>query len=485
MDLGVIGAGYVGLVTSACLAHLGHRVICVDIDKDRIARLSRGEVPISEPGLSPMVADGLHGGRLTFTTELRELRGSSLAIVAVGTLDGSGEWTDQVVRSAVLGLAADRSGPRSIVIRSTLLPGTASRLSKEVAELDPRISLALNPEFTREGNAVADFLQPDRVIIGTQLPDSPIVRDLRRIYEPLEAQIMVTDLTSAEMIKLASNVFLAAKITFANELARICASNGASVAAVVDGMGLDRRIGRAFLSPGPGYGGSCFPAQARALPTLAERSGISTPLIDTIARSNDGQAAWFVNQAATALGRDLDGARVAVLGLTFKAGTDDLRESPALNLVAELASRGANLTVHDPIATASGVSELARRGVVVRPASTVVKACDGADIVFVATEWFEYADIDWADIQAVMAGDNVVDCRGIVSAERATAAGLRVLGLRRRPNDPMADRPPTTATPVGPGIPNVIRGERIGQQREQVVDADRDPRLEALDQAIP
>ena len=484
MDLGVIGAGYVGLVTSACLAHLGHRVICVDIDKDRITRLSRGEVPISEPGLSSMVADALQGGRLSFTTELDSLRASSLAIVAVGTLDGSGEWTDQVVRSAVLGLAADRSGPRSIVIRSTLLPGTASRLSTEAAELDPRISLVLNPEFTREGNAVADFLRPDRVIIGTQDPDSPIVRDLRRIYEPLEAQIMVTDLTSAEMIKLASNVYLAAKITFANELARICASNGASVAAVVDGIGLDRRIGRAFLSPGPGYGGSCFPSQARALPAMAGRSGISVPLIDSIARSNDDQALWFVDQATTALGRDLHGARVGILGLTFKAGTDDLRESPALNLAAELARRGANLTVHDPIATAGGVSELARRGVVVRPASSALKASEGADVVFVATEWSEYADLEWADVQAVMAGDCIVDCRGIVNTERATAVGLRVLGLRRRPAGPLADRP-TTATPVGPGIPNATRDERLRHPRELDFEADREARQEQLDQAIP
>lgn len=484
MDLGVIGAGYVGLVTSACLAHLGHRVICVDIDEDRVAGLSRGEVPISEPRLSRMVGDGLHQGRLTFTTELGALQRSSLAIVAVGTLNGSGEWTDQIVRRAVLGLAADRSGPRSIVIRSTLIPGTAARLSTEAADLDPRISLAFNPEFTREGSAVADFFQPDRVIIGTEQPDSPIVHVLRRIYEPLEAQIMVTDLTSAEMIKVASNVFLAAKITFANELARVCASNGASVAAVVDGMGLDHRIGRAFLSPGPGYGGSCLPAQARALPALAERAGISTPLIDSIARSNDSQVLWLVEQAATALGRELDGARVATLGLTFKAGTDDLRESPALSLISELARRGAIVSVHDPIATANGVAELARRGIVVRPASSVWDACYGADVVFVATEWPEYVDLEWSQIQAMMAGDCVVDCRAILSIERATAAGLRVVGLHRRPEGPIADRPPTMAIGVGPGISNATRVERNRREREHGIDADPSPRLDQLDRAI-
>ncbi len=431
VDLAVVGAGYVGLVAAACLADLGHRVVCMDVDAERIARLTRGETPISEPGLDRLVDRGLARGLLSFSADPASLRGALLVMVAVGTLDANGEWTGEMVRSAVNGIAADPSGPRSIVIRSTLLPGTASSLADELARVHPSVCLALNPEFTREGSAISDFLRPDRVIIGADEPTSVVVRDLRLIYEALEAPIMVTDMTSAEMIKVGSNVFLAAKITLANELARLCESAGANVADVVDGIGLDGRIGRASLSPGPGYGGSCLPAQSRALPAVAARSGISTPVIDAIDRSNELQASWLLDLAETTLGRGLDRLRVAVLGLTFKAGTGDLRKSPALRLVAALAERGAIVTVHDPVSAAEGVAELAQRGITVRSADSPTEACRDADATFIATEWADYVDLDWHRVREVMAGDCVVDGRAVLTVERAASAGLQVVGLPR------------------------------------------------------
>jgi UDPglucose 6-dehydrogenase len=419
-------------VAAACIADLGHRVRCLDVNVDRIAALRAGRVPLTEPRLDDMVADGIKGGRLSFTTSPADLHGMALVMVAVGTLDANGEWTAEVVREVVLGLARDEHGPRSIVIRSTLLPGTAAHLAAEVTRIDPTIGLALNPEFTREGSAVSDFLRPDRVVIGTEDPTSAVVADLRRLYEALEAQIVVTDLTSAEMIKVGSNVFLAAKIAYANELARLCRSTGANVADVVDGIGLDRRIGRAFLSPGPGFGGSCLPAQARALPAFARQLGVSAPVLEAIDDSNEMQVSWLLDVATTTLGRDLRHARAAVLGLTFKAETDDLRESPALALVRALVRQGASVSVHDPTGASRAVAELRRTDVEVAPADAVLDACRDADVTFVATEWREYLELDWERVREVMAGDVIVDCRSIVSVERASLSGLRVVGLTRR-----------------------------------------------------
>ena len=296
MLISVIGAGYVGLVTAACLAHLGNDVRVVDIDAARVERLRAGDVPIREPGLDELTAEGLASGRLSFHAELAATHGTSLVIVAVGTLDRAGEWTAELVEKAVAGLANDADAPRHLVIRSTLMPGTAVRLAALVREIDPRMRVCFNPEFTREANAVRDFLEPDRVVVGAGPDADALVAQLHQLYEPMGKPIMDTDLTSAETIKLASNVFLAAKISFANELARLCAATGADVQAVVDGMGLDARIGRAFLSPGPGFGGSCFPSQVRALPDLALHYGVVTPLIASVAPSNHQQALWIIDR---------------------------------------------------------------------------------------------------------------------------------------------------------------------------------------------
>jgi UDPglucose 6-dehydrogenase len=436
MQIAIVGAGYVGLVTAACLAHIGHRITCLDVDETRIERLRQGELPVHEPGLDDLVAEGLANGRLRFSADYAAIQGRELAIVCVGTLDAAEEWNDAIVRAAVHGIAADSSLPRSIVIRSTLLPGTAAAIAAEVRATDPSVRLAHNPEFTREAVAVADFLAPDRVIIGVDGHDdggagTALAELLRAVYAPLDAPTVVTDLTSAETIKVASNVFLAAKITFANEIARLTAATGADAAAVVDGMGLDKRIVRSFLSPGPGWGGSCFPSQARALPRLAHRFGVQTPLMDAIWPSNVSQADWLLDGLERAASRPIGGMRVALLGLTFKAGTDDLRESPAIRLGRALLSRGAAVTAFDPVALDGGVAQLAERSSQgsIRAAGSAALACDGADAVVVATEWPEFGLLDWSAIAPSMAGRVVIDGRGVVDVAAAGDAGLRVVAM--------------------------------------------------------
>ncbi len=293
--------------------------------------------------------------------------------------------------------------------------------------------LAHNPEFTREGSAVADFLAPDRVVVGVERPTAgaQLTDALRQLYAPLDAPIVVTDLATAETIKVGSNVFLASKIAFANELARLSASVGADVEQVVDAIGLDRRIGRAFFSPGPGFGGACLPSQSRELPRVAARLGMRTPLIDGIAASNEEMAAWHVERIRRALGGSLEGVRVALLGLTFKAGTDDVRESPALLIAQLLAASGGQLTVFDPSGTDAALTELGRSGVTAEAAAGAVDACAGADAVVVCTEWPLFRELDWATIAAGMRGRLVVDTRNVIDAVAAAAAGCEVIVLGR------------------------------------------------------
>jgi UDPglucose 6-dehydrogenase len=332
-------------------------------------------------------------------------------------------------------LAADPRAPRHLVIRSTLMPGTAVALERIARSIDPAVRLCFNPEFTREATAVRDFLEPDRVVVGAGQDAEALVEELRELYAPMEKPILDTDLTSAETIKIASNVFLATKISFANELARLCAATGADVHAVVDGMGLDLRIGRAFLSPGPGFGGSCFPSQVRALPEMARSFGIDAPVISSVHVSNMGQADWLIDGLEQARGASVADARVAVLGLTFKANTDDLRESPALRLAERLAARGARVVAFDPVATDRGIAQLAAGGVSAMGAASVEAAIAGADAVVVATEWPEFRQLDWAALASTMRGRVVADARRVVDVTAATAAGLTVviLGVSHEP----------------------------------------------------
>ena len=430
MEIAIVGAGYVGLVTAACLASLGTTVRVLESNLARVEALNAGQSPIAERGLDDLLAEGLAAGRLSFSADPATLHDCRLVIVAVGTLDSAGDWTDRLVREVVLAIAADPTAPRSIVIRSTLLPGTAVRLAAEAAAVDPGVEVGFNPEFTRESSAVDDFLHPDRIVIGVATPGSSVLEtDLRRMYAPLEAPVLVADRTSAEMIKMASNVYLATKITFANELARLCEAIGADVSSVVDGVGFDKRIGRAFLSPGPGFGGSCLPSQARALPELASRHGLADGLFAAIDPSNAAQADWLIGLAESARGLSLKGVRVALLGLTFKAGTGDLRESPALRIAARLIDRGAVVRAFDPIATETGVAEIARGGRVAEAAPSALEAVRDAEVVVIATEWPEFRGLDWTAVRSRMAGDLIVDARHVVDAASAATVGLRVVGV--------------------------------------------------------
>jgi len=426
--LSVLGAGYTGLVTAACLARMGHTVRCVDRDRTKIADLCRGVLPFREPGLDEAVTAGLASGRLSFFDDLHALRGTEAVLVAVGTLDAAGEWTADHLEGAVAAIVADEEAPRTIVIRSTVLPGTTASLDARARRVDARVEIAFNPEFTREGTAVRDFFTPDRIVVGTtrDVEDSDAVAFLRLLYGLLSAPLVVTDTNSAELIKVGSNVFLALKVGFANEIARISGGLNADAVAVLDGIGLDNRIGRSFLAPGPGVGGSCLPSQSRALPLVARDLGIETPILSAIDESNIIQSEWVIAQVAAQLGR-LEGARVSVLGLTFKAGTDDLRESRAMAIAAELFQRGAIVTVHDPLAAGAGAEVLAAAGVTVDWSHDVIEALSGAEAVVVTTEWPAYHAIDWQLARSAMATDVVVDTRQVIDVEAAAAAGIRVV----------------------------------------------------------
>jgi UDPglucose 6-dehydrogenase len=303
-----------------------------------------------------------------------------------------------------------------------------ARLEELARAIDPAVELAYNPEFTREGSAVRDFITPDRTVVGLTRPAelSHAAEVLARTYAPLNAPFVVTEAASAEMIKIGANAFLALKVGYANEMARLAAATGADITKVLATIGLDHRIGRDFLAPGPGFGGSCLPSQARALPRVAADYGVDVPIIAAIEGSNRAQAEWVVSQLEGLIG-DLAGKPIALLGLTFKAGTDDIRESSAVALALRLAKRGARLTVHDPLALDAGLAALTRAGADVRGAHDIQGALDGAVAVVVATEWPLYASIDWQQVRSQMSGDLVLDSRGVVDAAAAQAAGLRVV----------------------------------------------------------
>lgn len=428
LQLAVVGSGYVGLVTAACLAQAGHTVRCIDRDRVRVAELNQGVVPFREPGLDQTITTGLASGRLSFSDDLAASHAAAAVLIAVGTLASDGEWSSEQLEGAVQSVAADPLAPRTIVIRSTLVPGTMARLEKVAHEIDPHIELAYNPEFTREGSAVRDFITPDRTVVGLTRPaqGSHAAEVLARTYAPLNAPLVVIDAASAELVKIGANAFLALKVGYANEMARLAAATGADVTTVLATIGLDHRIGRDFLAPGPGFGGSCLPSQARALPRVAGELHVDAPIMAAIDSSNRAQAVWVVEQLERVAG-DLNGVAVALLGLTFKAGTDDVRESSALALAAALARRGARLVVHDPLALEAGLEALGRAGIDARGVHDVQAALAGVAAVVVATEWPLYAGIDWQAARAVMSGDLIVDARGTVDRTAATSAGLRLI----------------------------------------------------------
>ena len=427
--IGVIGTGYVGLVTAAGFAHLGSDVYCIDIDADKIARLRAGEIPIYEPGLAEMVA--ADRDRMHFSTQIGDaLEHAGLLFVAVGTPPTySGDADLSAVRAVVDAIPAhsSRSGEQAhaLVMKSTVPAGTGASIKRVLAEQGKdALRYVSCPEFLKEGSAVTDFLAPDRVVIGD---DGDWAGDaVVELYAPLQAPLVRTDIASAEMVKLASNAFLATKISFINEIANVCEETGADVIEVARGMGLDDRIGQKFLQAGIGFGGSCFPKDVNALKQLAGNSGYHFQLLNAVIEVNELQKRRVIGKLQKHLG-SLVGRTICLLGLAFKPNTNDMREASSLVLSARLQADGAKVRVFDPIAEDEARTLI--RGV--HFATDALEAVDGADAVVLVTEWGEFMGLDWTQVAQRMAGKLVLDGRNALDADAVTAAGLTYEGIGR------------------------------------------------------
>jgi len=421
--IGVIGTGYVGLVTAAGFAHLGSEVFCIDIDADKVARLQAGEVPIYEPGLAEMLAE--RRDRLHFSTDIADaLEHAKLLFVAVGTPPTySGDADLSAVRAVVDAIPASTS--HALVMKSTVPAGTGASIKRVLAEGGKQgIAYVSCPEFLKEGSAVKDFLKPDRVVIGDEgdwAGDAVV-----ELYEPLKAPLVRTDIASAEMVKLASNAFLATKISFINEIANVCEETGADVIEVARGMGLDDRIGHKFLQAGIGFGGSCFPKDVNALKQLAGNSGYHFQLLNAVIEVNELQKRRVIGKLQKHLG-SLVGRTVCLLGLAFKPNTDDMREASSLVLSARLQADGATIRVYDPVAEHEARTLIPA----VHFAEDALDAVTGADAVVLVTEWAEFLELDWAQVAERMAGTLVLDGRNALDAGAVGAAGLTYEGIGR------------------------------------------------------
>ncbi|MCF6367692.1 UDP-glucose dehydrogenase family protein [Rhizobium halophilum] len=437
MDVIMIGAGYVGLTTGACLAELGHRVTCVDNDASKVARLKRAEIPIYEPGLSELIGKLVSAGRLSFSDDLAEVAPhAQLAFIAVGTPSApNGDIDLSYVKNAAVGLAPLLKPDAVIVIKSTVVAGTAKLVRELVTEVRGRddVHVASNPEFLREGSAIRDFLEADRIVAGAD--DRRAAEVLALLYEPLRAKgvpFVATNTTNAEMIKYAANAFLALKIGFINEVADLCEAAGGDVAAVADGIGLDHRIGRAFLNAGPGFGGSCFPKDTRAFAAIGRRYGQPQLIVETLIERNEARKAALSDRILSEL--KAGSRRVAILGTAFKANTDDVRDSAALTVIPLLKKAGAKITAHDPKAR----HETERHLKGISWADCPYEAATNADAVVILTEWEEYAALDLARLAKAMAGRSLLDFRNLFAAEEVNRHGLRYIATGRRPAAPIS-----------------------------------------------
>jgi UDPglucose 6-dehydrogenase len=422
--IGVIGVGWVGLVTAACFAELGHPVTARDILPEKVAALSRGELTIHEPGLDGLVARNAE--RLTFTTEMDELLDAArLLFVCVDTPPTrSGDADLSRVRSVVEELRSD--GEHVLIMKSTVPAGTGEAIRRDVAGL----AYVSCPEFLKEGSAVEDFTHPDRVVIGADAGDEAAGDAVAALYEPLGGELVRTDVASAEMIKLASNAFLATKISFVNEIANVCEEVGADVGEVARGMGLDQRIGPSFLRAGIGYGGSCFPKDVSALKMLAGNTGYHFQLLNAVIEVNELQKRRVVQKLLGHLG-SLVGKRVALLGLAFKPQTDDMREASSLVLAARLQGEGAEVVAYDPVAAEAARDLL--DGVELR--DSALEALEGADAAVLVTEWPEFAALDWSEAASRMARPLLVDGRNFLDPQALKSAGFEYEGIGQSAGD--------------------------------------------------
>jgi UDPglucose 6-dehydrogenase len=437
MRVAMIGTGYVGLVSGACFAHFGHHVTCVDKDAEKIAALSRGEIPIYEPGLTELVRSNVRDHRLAFRTELAEPVAAAQAVfIAVGTPSrrGDGHADLSYVYAAAREIAAALQGFTAVVTKSTVPVGTGDEVEAIIREQRPDADVCVvsNPEFLREGAAIRDFNHPDRIVVGTQDPRGREI--LAEIYRPLylnAAPILYTDRRTAELIKYASNAFLATKITFINEVADLCEKVGADVQEVARGMGLDNRIGSKFLHAGPGYGGSCFPKDALALIKTGQDHEAPLRILETVVAVNDQRKRAMARKVAAALGSNLRGRLVAVLGLTFKPNTDDLREAPALAVITALQDMGAKVRAYDPAGMAQAQSLLSG----VTYADNAYACAENADALVIITEWEQFRALDLGRLKAIMAQPVVVDLRNVYPPEELRKHGFRYQGVGRARHD--------------------------------------------------
>ncbi|HEV8680827.1 MAG TPA: UDP-glucose/GDP-mannose dehydrogenase family protein [Stellaceae bacterium] len=449
MRIAMIGTGYVGLVSGACFSEFGVSVTCVDKDEGKIERLLRGDIPIYEPGLDQLVASNAAAGRLCFTTDLNAaLAGADAAFIAVGTPSrrGDGHADLSYVFTAAREIAevlAEQPGERTVVVTKSTVPvGTGRQVERILRERLPngRFDVASNPEFLREGSAIEDFMRPDRVVIGTESEHARSV--LQGLYRPLyllETPVVFTTLETAELIKYAANAFLATKITFINEIADLCEAVGADVQDIARGIGLDGRIGNKFLHAGPGFGGSCFPKDCQALVRSAELAASPLSIVETVLRVNEARKSRMAERIVTACGGDVAGKTLAVLGLTFKPNTDDMRDSPSLAILPELHRAGATIRAFDP----EGMSEAARLMPDLDYCADAYATMDGADALVLITEWNEFRALDLGRVRRLLRRPVVIDLRNIYKPEEMTTAGFAYHSIGRPVSEPAAEKSPS------------------------------------------
>jgi UDPglucose 6-dehydrogenase len=432
MRLAMIGTGYVGLVSGACFAEFGPQVTCVDLDANKVDRLQRGEIPIYEPGLDALLARGVQAGRLHFTTDLgAAVRDADVVFIAVGTPSrrGDGHADLRYVEDAAAEIGRVLQGYTVVVTKSTVPVGTGRRVAEIIRDVNPsaEFDVVSNPEFLREGSAIDDFMRPDRVVVGT---DSARAREvMAALYRPLalrEIPMVVTSLESAELTKYAANAFLATKISFINEIADLCEQVGADVQDVARGMGLDGRIGRTFLHPGPGYGGSCFPKDTAALVRTAQQARVPLRIVEAVVAVNETRKGSMASRVIAACRGSVRGKTIGVLGVSFKPNTDDVREAPSLSLIPALQDAGATVQGYDPAA----MKEAARLLSEVGWCDSAYKAAEGAQALVLLTEWNEFRALDLSRMREVMRPDPVlVDLRNVYRGGDVLAAGIRYFGI--------------------------------------------------------
>ena len=432
MHIAVIGTGYVGLVSGACFAEFGVDVTCVDVDVTKIDKLNNGIIPIYEPGLDKIVTKNVAAGRLHFTTDIKSaVEGALVVFLAVGTPpqpDGTPDMS--YYRQAAKDIAGSMNGYKVLVTKSTVPVGTGKWLREFVAAnlaVETDFGVASNPEFLREGAAIEDFMRPDRVVIGSNEERAiDVMKDLYRPLYLIETPIVITSLEAAELIKYAANAFLATKITFINEVANLCDAIGCDVHDVARGMGMDNRIGRKFLHPGPGYGGSCFPKDTRALTTVADQFGVETRIVDAVIEANERQRDAMIPKIEKLVG-DLSGKRIGVLGLSFKPETDDMRESPAIDIIAQILKRGASIKAYDPVA----MDESRHYIEGIEYAADEYDAIDGADALVILTEWNQFRALDLDRVKELLKSPKIADLRNIYEPKDMRELGFEYVGVGR------------------------------------------------------